>query len=316
MIIRARNLSKTYFSVTRKVNAVSNLNLDIEKGEIVGLLGPNGAGKTTSINLLSTIIKPTEGGAIVNGRDILLDDLEVRRSIGIVPDNPGFYKRLTASQNLNFYGAIYGTAKELIDERKEKYLKQFDLQEVENQKVGGFSKGMKQKLSIVKALINDPEILIFDEPWSGLSPEAQRELRDFLLGLTSGKERTVIITTHNLRMAEELITRAVIINHGRLLLDKSIDELRRDGKATLTIQLELSNSDQNQSIISKYGEVLDHEVKENRSYFTLKMKDEEIIPNLIETLVHNKIKVYNVARRSSSLEDVYFEVIGNQEESE
>ena len=218
-VIFTRNLSRSFGEIL----AVDRLSLAIAPGEVFGLLGPNGAGKTTTIRMLAALLQPSSGEASIAGYQVGRDDQEIRRKIGLLPEAPGLYDGLTAEQNLAFYGAMYGV--EEISQQIKRYLELLGLWNRRYEPVGTFSKGMRQKLAIARALLHEPEVLFLDEPTSSLDPQAARLVREFISDL-KGKGRTIILCTHNLEEADRLCDRVAVLN-GHLLALDSPRELRR-----------------------------------------------------------------------------------------
>lgn len=195
--------------------AVDRLNLDIAEGEVFGFLGPNGAGKTTTIRMLTCLIAPTSGSARVLGYEVGRDDEQIRRNVGILTETPGMYDRLSAHRNLAIFAKLYEVEK--VDYQVEKYLKLLGLWERKDSAVGEFSKGMRQKLAIARALLHEPKVLFLDEPTSALDPEASRLVHDFI-GELKGRGRTIFLCTHNLDEADRLCDRvAVFRTHLRVV---------------------------------------------------------------------------------------------------
>jgi len=183
--------------------AVDNLSLTIPAGSVFGFLGPNGAGKTTTVRMLSALIAPTSGTAFVAGHQLGRDNELIRRSIGVLTETPGLYDRLSAMQNLVFYARLYDVEPRQAAAQAEHYLRELDLWERRNDRVAGFSKGMRQKLAIARALLHEPPVVFLDEPTSGLDPEAARTVLNFVKTLRA-EGRTIFLTTHNLPEADEL----------------------------------------------------------------------------------------------------------------
>lgn len=190
--------------------AVKDLNLQIEQGEVFGLLGPNGAGKTTTMRMIATLIAPSVGRAEVCGFDVARNPTEVRRRIGILTEVPGLYESLSAQKNLEFYAKLYSLDKDLAQRQIERYLRLLGLWERRKDVAGTFSKGMKQKLSMVRALLHEPSVVILDEPTSALDPEGAKQVHDFIRDL-HGEGRTIILCTHNLAEAQSLCSRVAIV---------------------------------------------------------------------------------------------------------
>ncbi|MEM3811967.1 MAG: ABC transporter ATP-binding protein, partial [Thermoplasmata archaeon] len=207
-MIDVHNLTMKFGDIT----AVDDLTFYVEKGEVFGLLGPNGAGKTTTVRLLCCLLSPTSGSATVGDYNITNknDAMKIRKMIGLVPDNVGLYETLSAYANLEFFGRMYETPEQLIKENIEKYLKMLDLWDKKNNAIGSFSKGMKQKVALARALIHDPEVLLLDEPTANLDPEAAKAIRDIILDLKK-ENRTILLNTHNLDEAQRICNRIGVL---------------------------------------------------------------------------------------------------------
>ncbi|MFQ6136798.1 MAG: ABC transporter ATP-binding protein [Candidatus Hydrothermarchaeales archaeon] len=207
-MIEIVNLTKKF----GKVTAIEDLSLDIKKGELFGIVGPNGAGKTTIVRVLCGALKPTKGGIKVNGYDIVKDPIKVKSNLGYLPEEPSLYERLTATKLLEFFGRLYGV--DDLDSRIPQLLKFVGLYERADSKISTFSKGMRQRLAIARTLLNDPPILILDEPTMGLDPGTARSIREFILE-QKGK-KTILLCTHYMDEAEMLCDRIAILNNGRV----------------------------------------------------------------------------------------------------
>ena len=198
--------------------AVDQLTLSIPVGTVFGFLGPNGAGKTTTVRMLTALIGPTAGSALVNAQPLGAGNEAIRRSVGILTETPGLYERLTAGENLLFFGRLYGLELARASAQTERYLRMLGLWERRDDRVGGFSKGMRQKIAIARALLHEPAIVFLDEPTVGLDPEASRMVRDFVKELRA-EGRTIFLTTHNLPEADELCDLVAIFRTRLLRLD-------------------------------------------------------------------------------------------------
>ncbi len=217
MMITTENLTKEFKGERGKpVLAVDRLNLDVAQGEVFGFLGPNGAGKTTTMRMLASLVGPTAGHAWVNGCQVGKDDTGIRRSVGILTESPGLYDRLSARKNL----AIFARLSEVpdVDGQVEKYLRMLGLWDRRDDLAGGFSKGMRQKLAICRALIHEPKVLFLDEPTSGLDPEAAKIVHDFIAELKS-EGRTIFLCTHNLDEADRLSDRIGVMKQRMIRVD-------------------------------------------------------------------------------------------------
>ncbi|MDX1534965.1 MAG: ABC transporter ATP-binding protein, partial [Thermoplasmata archaeon] len=206
--IETVGLGRTFGNVV----AVEDLNLQVREGEVFGFLGPNGAGKTTTVRILASLIRPTSGSAYVGGNEVGRDPdaMNIRAMSGLLPEAPGLYDRLSAMRNLDFYGRLYGVPDGRREERIEELLKWIGLWKRRDSPVATFSKGMRQKIAIVRAMVHDPKILFLDEPTAGLDPSASKTVRDFLLDL-AGLGKTIFLNTHNLGEAERVCQRIAVV---------------------------------------------------------------------------------------------------------
>ena len=212
-MITARGLTRRFGELV----AVDRLDLDVERGEIFGFLGPNGAGKTTTIRMLAALIAPTGGTAEVAGQPLGRANREIRRRVGVLTETPGLYRRLSAWDNLVFFAKLYGVASPA--EQAERYLRLFGLWDRRNAPAGSYSKGMRQKLAIARALLHEPEILFLDEPTASLDPESARTVRETIEALRT-KERTIFLCTHNLDEADRLCDRVALFNRRLIKVGK------------------------------------------------------------------------------------------------
>ena len=226
-IIELMNLTKRYGELV----AVDNVSYEIPEEEIFGLLGPNGAGKTTTILMLAGLINPTEGTAVISGYDIIKQPLEARISIGLLPENAGYYDNLTARQNLSYYAELARVPKDTARKRMDTMLDLVGLNEWKNTRVSAFSRGMRQRLGIAQSLIRDPKILIFDEPTQGIDPEGTRDIRELIRKLSKEQGKTVVLTTHLLHEVNKLCDRVAIMKQGKVIALDTIPNLTRQIKA-------------------------------------------------------------------------------------
>ena len=216
-MIHTADLTRTFTQGNgAKLTAVDRLSLDVAPGEVFGFLGPNGAGKTTTIRMLACLIAPTSGTAVVNGLAVGRDSTAIRRSVGILTETPGMYDRLSAAANLEFFARLYGV--EDTASQVEKYLRMLGLWERRQDEVGGFSKGMRQKLALARALLHEPKLVFLDEPTAGLDPEAAHLVREFITEI-QGQGRTVFLCTHNLDEAERLCSHVAVFKSRLLVVD-------------------------------------------------------------------------------------------------
>lgn len=224
-IITVKNLTKQFGNF----KAVDDISFEVNKGEIFGFLGPNGAGKSTTIRMLSTLLRPTSGQAIVGGFDVVKSPEKVRNQIGLVAEKIILYDHLTASENLRFFGKLNRMPDKLIKERSDKRLKSLHMENWRNHLAGTFSTGMKQRVNIIRALLTEPKILFLDEPTLGLDPQTTRVIRDFFKELKE-QGTTIILTTHDMIEAEALSDRVAIIDHGKIAASDTSENLKKHVK--------------------------------------------------------------------------------------
>jgi ABC-2 type transport system ATP-binding protein len=221
-MIETESLCKQFGDFT----AVADISLSVGKGQVLGLLGPNGAGKTTTVRMLSSILRPTGGRASVAGYDVTRYPEQVRASVGVLTENHGLYNRMPAGEYLDFFGRIYQLNAAERQQRTDRLLEQFGLKAYSKRRLGAYSKGMRQKLALARAMLHDPPVLLLDEPTSAMDPESARLVRDAILELRSA-ERTIVICTHNLAEAEELADQIAIIRQGRIIAQGSPQSLKQ-----------------------------------------------------------------------------------------
>ena len=299
-IIETKDLSKDFGSRA----AVENLTLQVEPGEILGFLGPNGAGKTTTIRMLAGMIAPTRGWAKVAGLRTNKEIERVHERIGLLTETPGFYNRLTARRNLEFYAGFYPS----IDANAaiEKYFDKMGLKERCYDKVGTFSKGMKQRLALARAMLHEPDVLFLDEPTAGLDPEAAGQVREIIRGF-SREGRTIFLSTHNLNEAEQLCQRIAVIHTRLLALDTPEQLRRRFFRRRVIVELETADARITKAVRKL---LFVQEIKEEGSRLVLELQDsEQNRPALVKTIVETGGGVISVAEKQYPLEDVYLKLI-------
>jgi len=227
-MIEARSLSKAYSDLRRgEVRALDELSFEAHPGQVYGLLGPNGAGKTTALRILSTVLEPTSGTAIVGGFDVVTQPDMVRHQIGFVSANTAVYDRMTAYEMVQYFGRLYGMGEEELEERINQLFDRFVMQEIRDVLGAKMSTGMKQKVSIARAIVHDPPVLIFDEATTGLDVLVARALLDAVAELRD-EGKCVVFSTHIMREAERLCNRIAIMHRGRILAEGSLPELREE----------------------------------------------------------------------------------------
>jgi ABC-2 type transport system ATP-binding protein len=302
-MIEVKNLTKKFGENT----AVDNLNFSVAKGEVFGLLGPNGAGKTTTIRMLCCLISRTSGEAQIAGYHIGggADSLAIRKLIGLVPDNVGLYDELSAYENLDYYGKLYECSS---DERKTKieyFLNMLDLWENKDQPVSDFSKGMKQKVAIARALVHDPQLLFFDEPTANLDPESSRIVRNFILELKK-EGKTIFINTHNLDEAQRICDRIGILKT-RLLTVNTPEQLEKTVWGSRT---EIQVEEINDRILEAIRQLKpkDLSIEENRIVLVLADPLKEN-PDFVQAIISAGGRIQYVSQLNPGLEETYLKVI-------
>jgi ABC-2 type transport system ATP-binding protein len=301
-MIKTEQLTRTFNGKT----AVDSLTLDIAPGEVFGFLGPNGAGKTTTVRMLASLIAPTSGRASVFGYEVGRDDQQIRRHVGILTETPGMYDRLSARRNLEIFARLYEV--EQVGAQVEKYLRMLGLWERRDDAAGEFSKGMRQKLAIGRALLHEPDVIFLDEPTSGLDPEAARLVRDFIEELKA-EGRTIFLCTHNLEEADRLCDRVAVFNHRVLVLDTPAGLRRQVYGRQVVFQL-AGDAGAFLPVVRALAFV--HEATAAGSTLTLALDEPETHnPVVVRSLVGAGADIQYVSELRHSLEDVYLRLIGD-----
>lgn len=285
--------------------AVNELSLEVNAGEIFGFLGHNGAGKTTTVRLLNGLLEPTSGKSTVLGLDPVTQGPQLRARTGVLTETPSLDNRLTAFENLAMFAAIYGLPKATARVRIAELLTIFGLEDRAKERVAGFSKGMKQRLALARALVHQPDLIFLDEPASGLDPVVTRQLHELILHLSRNEGRTVFLCTHNLDEAQKLCQRVAVLQHGRLMALGTPSELARDIVAEIRLKVEIEPNDvgKAKSVLTRFTEATPT-VDASGVAVSGILRDE--IPEVIAALVADGIRIYRVDHDEPTLEDVYF----------
>jgi ABC-2 type transport system ATP-binding protein len=301
-MIQTENLSKKF----NETMAVDRLNLSVNEGEVFGFLGPNGAGKTTTVRMLTSLIGPSSGSAVVNGHRLGKEDREIRSSVGVLTETPGMYDNLSAEFNLEIFASLY----EVQDPKGqvEKYLRMLGLWDRRMDPAGTFSKGMKHKLAIARALLHEPKILFLDEPTSALDPEAALLVRDFIMELRK-EGRTIFLCTHNLDEADRLCDRIAVFKT-RLLVMDTPDRLRSQLFGHKVV-FHLGNAQESlAALVGKLDFVHEARMVDNKLLVTLDDPERQN-PDIIRALVNAGADIQFVGELRHSLEDVYLQFVKN-----
>jgi len=301
-MIHTDNLAKQFGEIL----AVDGLSIDVREGEVFGFLGPNGAGKTTTVRMLTSLIGPTRGSATVAGFRVGRDDTQIRRTVGLLTETPGMYDNLAAETNLRIFAELYEVAD--VKGQVEKYLRILGLWDRRADAVGTFSKGMKQKLAIARALLHEPRILFLDEPTAGLDPEASHLVREYISDLRR-EGRTIFLCTHNLDEADRLCDRVGVFKT-RLLVEDTPARLRQSAFGRKVV-LHLRAADEVLAgRLRALAFVREVKVVENKLVVTLD-DPEARNPDLVRALVQAGADVVYVGELRHSLEDVYLQLVRN-----
>ena len=312
-MLQIQNLTKRY----GKFLALNDLNLHIEKGEIFGFVGPNGAGKTTTMRIVCGLLKATSGTVYVDGVNALTNPDDIKRKVGYVPDFFGVYDNLKVMEYMEFYGSMYGMSKEDVDEIAEGLLELVNLADKKDVFVDTLSRGMKQRLCVARALIHNPDLLVLDEPNSGLDPRARFEMKEVLKNL-GAMGKTIIISSHILPELAEMCTSIGIMERGKLIVSGKVEEImsRTRGSQPLHIRAFMSEYEDAEEGRQYLATLLKEQPKVNKVTFT---EDEVLVSfagddmeaaELLKHLVESNILVSNYYREKEDLESLFLEITG------
>jgi ABC-2 type transport system ATP-binding protein len=304
VMLRATGLGRRFDELW----AIRGMDLEVFRGEVLGLLGPNGAGKTTTVRLLTALIEPTEGRAWVDGLDVIERAEEVRARVGILTETPGLYEKLSATANLDFFGRLYGLDAATRAARIERYLRLFSLWERRDDIAGTFSKGMKQKLAIARALLHDPAVVFLDEPTAALDPEAAYVVREAIEALRRSG-RTIVLATHNLVEADRLCDRVAFVRGGLLRIDSPAGLRGSLGGRGVEVGLAAPASE---ALVAAARSVpgVSAVAAGDRRLIVTATEPGVVTPGLVRALVVAGADIVAVHEQATTLEDVYFEVMG------
>jgi ABC-2 type transport system ATP-binding protein len=303
-IIETHQLTKTYGSL----KAVDKLDITVESGEIFGLLGPNGAGKTTAISMLCTILKPTAGSATVNGYDIVKEANKVRKSIGIVFQDPSIDDRLTGRENLYMHANLYGVPASEQKERIKNILELVELDDRADDLLRTYSGGMRRRLELGRGLIHYPKVLFLDEPTVGLDPQTRDHIWKYIRDLKKAHDITVVLTTHYMDEADRLSDRIAIMDHGKIVILDSPSNLKETLEGDVVV-VRANNVDALSELVTKWLGLDKKQIVEGALEITVR-NGKSVMPRIMELATQNNIYVESLVLREPNLEDVFLHYTG------
>lgn len=298
-MIKIDSLNKSF----GRIKALKNLNIGIEKGELLGIIGPNGAGKTTAIRIICCILQPDSGDILVDGMSIHRDQIKIKSMIGYLPEEPNLYERFKARDLLRYFAELYGVPKEKMDGRIDQLLELVGMSHRADDRINTFSKGLRQRIGIARALVHDPEILIFDEPTMGLDPATSNTIREFIRQLKGDK--TIILCTHYMDEADALCDRVAIMNQGQIMDLGTPDYLKSKVHGDIILHIKVKNPQPaDENIIRDFDSVEGIEITANQYFISLRSKNS--ISDIIDVFGD---RVLSVNTKEPTLEDVFINTI-------
>lgn len=303
-MIELEHLTKQYEDLV----AVNDVTLSIAEGEVLALLGPNGAGKTTTVRMLSAILQPTAGRARVAGLDVVTQAREVRRIVGMLTEAPGLYTRMTGREYLEFFASMYGVPASITRRRIAELAERFEMEEALDRRLGYYSKGMAQKIALIRALVHDPQVLMLDEPTSAMDPQSARLVRNTIMDLRREK-RTIIVCTHNLPEAEELADRIAIIRKGRIVTHGTLAELKRQLLGAPLMELRWLAPPHN-GVLDRLRTLAEIQQVSPHGLRYVCEHPEQVNPLVLRALHEAEVPVLSLSEVPRNLEAVYLRVVG------
>lgn len=298
LILKCEKLNKNF----GKKQILKNVNLEINKGDILGFIGPNGAGKTTTIKLILGLQSITSGKVLINGHDVAKDFTKAIERVGAIVENPDLYMYLSGYENLKLIANLYNN----IDEKRiQEVISLVKLEKRIKDKVSKYSLGMRQRLGVAQAIIHKPNLLILDEPTNGLDPEGIKEIRDLLLELAEKEEMAILISSHNLAELDNLCNKVSIIKNGEIIETSNIEQIKNEEKTQVQIfELDDANKVKNiNELKNKKIEVIDNQ------NITIEISKSEV-PEIVKTLVEQSVKIYSIREKEISLEEAFLKKTG------
>lgn len=305
-ILQTDRLSKRFGSL----QAVSDLSLEVEAGEIFGFLGPNGAGKSTSINMMCGLLLPDSGEIFINGKKVDISSNALRFQVGMCPQNIIVWSKLTCYEQLVFMAEMYGVKRSIAKERATQLLDNLGLLNKKNHLASTLSGGMLRRLNIILALMHDPEIVVFDEPEAGLDPQSRVLVRDYIRSLA--RQKTVVLTTHNMDEAERVCDRVAIIDNGKLLVIDTVDNLKKSNNGTNILEFTVSEPTNHKQVSIVLTETGLQFTQAGNLFVVNGTAILEKLPQLLNSMAQTSLKPEDIRIRETSLEDIFINLTGRR----
>ncbi|GMA08510.1 ABC transporter ATP-binding protein [Tetragenococcus halophilus subsp. flandriensis] len=307
-MIEVQSLKKLF----KKKVAVEDMNFYLEDGESVGLLGPNGAGKSTTISMISTLMPPTKGSVKYNGKDALKKPEELRKDLGVVPQEIALYEELSAYENMKFFGKIYGLTGKTLENKIQEVLALVGLIDRQKETVEAYSGGMKRRINMAVALMHNPKILIMDEPTVGIDPQSRNYILDMVRKLNREKEITILYTSHYMEEVEKLCDRVYIMDEGHVIASGTKDELKSilSNEETINIQVEETKATFTDLLFSQQG--INQVMEDDLGYSLITTKGEQLLGEIFDYARQTNVKILGVHVQTPTLEDVFLHLTGRK----
>jgi len=318
IMLQARNISKTYPHKKERVRALQEVNLQIKKGELVGLLGPNGAGKTTMVKIIAGLVAPDQGEVQVAGYNTWRERPRALRNLSAVLEgNRNIYWPLTVKENLEFFAALKGEHPARVRDRIDNLIKMLNLEDKVGVSARSLSRGMQQKLALAVALVVDVPVLILDEPTLGLDVESALEIRQMLQDVVRKENKTVLLTTHDMRLVRSVCPRVIIINDGQIVTDDRVDNLLRFFQVkSYRLHLGDNLTPEQEQEISRVENVVIHNEQQNGVHIDLHLENMENLYIILDILRKNNSPIESIERQEIDLEEVFLEIVGRRGRNE
>lgn len=305
-MLELTNLTKKYNDTT----VVNNISLNVKRGEIFGLLGPNGAGKSTTVSMISTVLRPTSGSITIDNKSLREKPIEIKKIMGIVPQDLALYQALSAKENLEFFGSLYGLSGKKLKNRTNEVLEIIELQDKKNQDVAEFSGGMKRRVNIGVALMNDPKLLILDEPTVGIDPQSRNHILETVKKLNQDRGMTVIYTSHYMEEVEYLCKNVAIIDHGSLIALGTKEELKQSLAACDTLTVNFSEASEGAlKQLNRIPGISKVNIEGNQISMLVSTNDKNVI-EIVDEIKKLGIKLTSFKYEEVNLESIFLQITG------